>query len=431
MRRALLSLPFAALLLGCPNTPAGHGGAGGTTTVTVTSDAGLSGICALPGTVAFTGGGTVTVPGGSPSWPSLAFLHLPQGFCAHYFGKVGNARNMRFAPGGELFVASPTMLTTGNGQGGQDAIVVLPDDDHDGVADTPVSFLTGLTATQGMMFSPGWFYYQDGKKFLKVPYASGDRAPSAAGTVVVDVEYFYYPLHWPKGIDQADDGTIYISNGGDQAQQCVEPELFTGGILKIDGTAGGAQVAQGLRNPMSVRCQKGHNKCFATEMAKDYTAGAGGREKIIPIHQGDDWGFPCCASQNIPYTDVPSGTDCSKVTPENVSFFIGDSPFSLAFAPSTWPSPYAGSAIVALHGAAGNWVGTRVVAIATDPSTGDLVAGSNLDRKDMGGMSDFVTGWDDGQQDYGRAASVEFSTDGRLFVANDQTGVIFWVAPIP
>jgi glucose/arabinose dehydrogenase len=428
MRRILLSFSFAALLFGCPSSPRGQGGA---TTTTAASDAGLSGPCALPGSVAFTASGTVTVPGGSTSWSSLAFLHLPMGFCAHYFGNVGNARNMRFAPGGELFVASPTGITTGDGPNGQNAIVILPDDGPDGTAGAPINFLTGLVYTQGMMFVPGWFYYQDQKQFLKIPYASGDHAPSTdAGTVVVDVEYFVDQLHWPKGIDQADDGTIYISNGGDQAQPCVEPELFTGGILKIDGSADGAQVASGLRNAISVRCQKGHDNCFATEMAKDYTGAEGGREKLIPIRQGDDWGFPCCASQNVPYGDSPSGTDCSKVTPESVSFVIGDSPFSLAFAPSTWPSPYAGSAVVALHGAAGNWVGTRVVAVATDPTTGALVAGTNLGGRDTGGMSDFATGWDDGTQAHGRPDSVEFSSDGRLFIANDENGDIFWVAPI-
>jgi glucose/arabinose dehydrogenase len=353
------------------------------------------------------------------------------GFCAHYYGTVGNARNMRVAPGGELFVASPTGLTTGNGPSGQSAILVLPDDDGDGVADANLTFLSNLVYTQGMMFAPGLFYYQDDKQFLTIPYASGDRKPSAAGSVAVDVSYFHDTLHWPKGIDQADDGTIYISNGGTQTQPCVEPALFTGGILKIDGSDDGAKVAQGLRNPMSIRCQKGHNKCFVTEMAKDYTGGGGGREKLLPIRQGDDWGFPCCASRNIPYTDAPTGTDCSKIAPEGVSFIIGDSPFSLAFAPSTWPAPYAGSALVALHGAYGGWAGTRVVAVATDPATGDLVSGSNLNGNDSGGMSDFATGWADGTQAHGRAASVEVSSDGRLFIANDQNGVIFWVAPMP
>src|ERR1700735_2012238 len=78
-------------------------------------DAGIAHPCSLPGSVQFTANGVVTVPGGQTSWPRLAFLHLPAGFCAHYYGNVGNARQLRFAPGGELFVASPTTASTGGG----------------------------------------------------------------------------------------------------------------------------------------------------------------------------------------------------------------------------------------------------------------------------------------------------------------------------
>jgi glucose/arabinose dehydrogenase len=42
---------------------------------------------------------------------------------------------------------------------------------------------------------------------------------------------------------------------------------------------------------------------------------------------------------------------------------------------------------------------------------------------------DFATGWDDGRQDRGRPADVTFAPDGRLFVANDVTGEMVWIAP--
>src|SRR5436305_287140 len=52
----------------------------------------ITGACQLPGSVQFTASGTVILPGGDASWPSLSFLHLPNGFCAHYFATVPNAR---------------------------------------------------------------------------------------------------------------------------------------------------------------------------------------------------------------------------------------------------------------------------------------------------------------------------------------------------
>jgi glucose/arabinose dehydrogenase len=441
--RRLAFFPSAVLLLvACTSNGGSSSGTGdsssstGTTTFTE-PDGSILHPCTLPGSVQFTDEGTLVLPGAEAGDPDLSFLHLPVGFCAHYFGTVGDARQLRFAPGGELFVASPTMLTTGGNAGaGASSIVVLPDDNHDGRADTTLTFLGNLPSTQGLMFIPGFFYYQNGTQIMRVPYATGDRMPSGASQPVVNITYYSSPLHWPKPMDMADDGSIFIGNGGDQGETCVTPHPFHGGIRKIDGTTtnatDGTPVAQGFRNPIAIRCLQGHDTCFALELALDYSAGQGGREKLVPIRTGDDWGFPCCASQNTPYEGSPSGTDCSKVTPETVSWLIGDTPFGLAFAPSTWPGMWSGVAIATTHGAAGTWVGARVVAIAMDPTTGMPKPGTDnvSPEQDQGSMTDFATGWDDGTLAHGRPAAVEFSDDGRLFVANDNNGVIFWIAPL-
>ena len=391
--------------------------------------------CQLPGAVQFTAAGPVTVPGGSSSWPSLSFLHLPNGFCAHYFGTVGNARQLRFAPGGELFVASPTQATTGGGPNGLAAIVALPDDNLDGVADAPSTFLSGLPATQGLLFANGYFYYQNNVKIMRLPYATGQRVASGTPDQVADIAVYISTLHWPKTLDIADDGTIYVGNGGDQTEACDPAHPFHGGILQIDpapgADPGGIQVAKGLRNPITVRCAPGHDRCFALELAKDFTGGDGGvgREKLIPIHAGDDWGFPCCATQGTPYAGTPAGTDCSGVVAETNGFVIGDTPFGLDFEEGHWPAPWTGQAIVATHGSSGVWFGARIVAIPMD-STSGLPQQSSDTGGANAGMTDFATGWDDGTLSHGRPASVVFSTDGRLFVANDNNGVIFWIAPM-
>jgi glucose/arabinose dehydrogenase len=188
-------------------------------------------------------------------------------------------------------------------------------------------------------------------------------------------------------------------------------------------------VAKGFRNPIAIRCQRGHNRCFALELAKDYTYGQGGREKLVPIRQGDDWGFPCCATKSFPYQGSPPGTNCSSVAAEGNSWFIGDTPFGVDFEPGFWPAPWTRQVFVATHGAAGSWVGARIVAIPTD-ATGMPMPSTNKDNQGVGtGMVDFATGWDDHTTSHGRPAAVTFSPDGRLFVANDSNGVIFWIAP--
>jgi glucose/arabinose dehydrogenase len=416
-------LAFAAiLLLGCSNGEKPPADAG-------PPDSGIKNPCSLPGSVQFTASGKNVVPGGGDG-PSLDWLSLPVGFCAHYYGNVGNARQLRFAPGGELFVASPTTGTTGGGQNGQSAIVVLPDDNHDGLADSPITFLSGLPSTQGMMFTKDHFYYQDAVRILRIPYKAGDRAPTDTGEEVANISYYSSGLHWPKAMDVTDDGTIYVGNGGDQGELCVEPHPVHGAVLALDGSSNGKPIAQGLRNPIAVRCSRGHNRCFALELAKDYTASEGGREKMILIHEGDDWGFPCCATKDLPYKDTFAAgktPDCSKVVAEDNAFLIGDTPFGLDFEGGFWPGQWNGRAYVANHGAAGTWTGARIVAIPMDAATGLPKPSSNTSGSNTG-MDDFATGWDDGTLQHGRPAAVAFSPDGRLFVASDTTGMIFWIA---
>src|SRR5262249_53581393 len=145
--------------------------------------------------------------------------------------------------GGELFVASPTKATTGGGPGGQAAIVVLPDDDGDGVADTASTFLDHLPATQGLLFANDHFYYQNSTQIWRIPYRVGDRVPSTDKELVADVTIFYSDLHWPKTLDRADDGTIYVSNGANDGDACISGRPFQGGVLKVDGSPGGTPVA--------------------------------------------------------------------------------------------------------------------------------------------------------------------------------------------
>jgi glucose/arabinose dehydrogenase len=419
---------LAALASACHSNDSDHSTPQQPTPEAGPVDASITKFCDLPGSVQSTKSGTVSVPGSNTS--QLSFLHLPVGFCAHYFGNVPNARQLRFAPGGELFVASPTTGTTGGGANGKQAVQVLPDDNGDGYADTQRTFLSGLPSTQGLLFTDGYFYYQDSTKILRVAYHSGDRAPSAPSEVVADIQVYSSELHWPKVLDQADDGTIYVGNGGDQGEGCNEPHPFHGGILKLDPSMAGTQVAKGFRNPIAIRCEHGKNLCFATELARDYSEDFGGREKLVPIRTGDDWGFPCCATKGVPFPEA-TGADCSTVTSEDAAFLIGDTPFGLDFERGKWPAPFGGAAFVALHGAAGTWHGARLVAVAIDPRTGLPLPGSDLEAGiSTGSVADFGTGWDDGTHDHGRPAAVEFAADGRLFVGDDYNGDIFWIAPL-
>jgi glucose/arabinose dehydrogenase len=393
--------------------------------------AGLGPLCGLPGSVVWMRGAPAVVSGGTG--PDLRWLKVPDGFCVHYFANVPETRLVRFAPNGDLFVASPSAPCAGGAGGGYGSIVVLPDDNHDGVADTTLHYKDGLGSTQGLLFLGGYLYYQDGTKVMRTPYVSGNRkAPSSAQTLI-DVTVYDSMLHWPKAIGADDQGNIFVTNGGDQGDSCdpaaSEPNRpFHGGILRIDGSPGGALVAKGLRNPIGLRCKKGTGTCFGLELARDFAPDQGSREKLFPVKQGDDWGYPCCATRDAPYTDILPAPNCSGVAAENTSFIIDHTPFDLDFEPGQWPGSWKARTMVVLHGYVGTWIGARIIGIASDPKTGWPVPSSEANPD--GSFTDFATGWDDGTRAHGRPATVTFAPDGRLFVGNDINGDILWIAPV-
>jgi glucose/arabinose dehydrogenase len=340
-------------------------------------------------------------------------------------------------------------------------IAVLPDDDKDGLADKVVTFFPNAAAgqpsiasTQGLMFANGYFYFQDGLQtagstqnaygiyIRRVPFQPGDRAPSGTVATVGTITAPQASEHWPKMLDVAKDGTIYVTNASGQTEACwskASPNYvqYFGSIFTLNADGSTTPVASGFRNPIALRCEKDHDVCLVAELGLDGSGSTGGREKLLPVRQGDNWGYPCCATQNVPYSsvtylDTSKTPDCSGVAPENVSFTIGHTPFGLDYETGKWPMPWTNRVFVTLHGDVGTFYGARVVAVALDATTGLPLPASELDASSANpdNLLDFATGWDDLKQDHGRPAAIAFAPDGRLFVGDDWLGVIVWMAPI-
>jgi glucose/arabinose dehydrogenase len=391
-----------AALVGCPSPPAPDA-----TTVDTGQPSDASDIVSMR--PPFCAG-----PGSPPDG-----ITLPPGFCARTFAHVQHARVIRFAPGGELFVASPNTPTSGYGGAGPEPsrIAVIPDDDHDGLGDTPVTFLANVDACHALLFAHDALYYSVGTQILRMAYTSGQRTPAAA-VVIANLTDGASFVHWPHTLDVADDGTVLVSRGGNEIGSCPASRPPMGAVIALDGTLQGHVLATGLRNPMYLRCQHTRGRCYANELTGDFWDAIGGVEKLILVRDGDDWGYPCCVTRGHSIPDA--GTDCTTIASGEHALTLHDTPFGMDFEPGRWPAPWTGALVIALHGSFNTWVGTRVVTIATDPSTGEP----------MGLPVDFATGWDDGRRDHGRPSDVVFAPDGRLFVANDITGEIIWIAPV-
>jgi len=371
-------------------------------------------------------------------------IKVPEGFCVREFTTtpVYETRVMRFAPNGDLFIAAPSEGTPGGAIGGPGAIVVLADDDHDGRADATVTYAGAMNArvsdctqsetnsadlacVHGLAFADGFLYYTRSNEVRRFAYARGDRRSSSPdGELVATLFEGERPtsLRWTHTVDVRSDGHVLVSRGRLEGSQCSPEEMAIGAVFELDVARGlpatPALVSDGFRNPMYLRCRAGCGDCYANELSGDGWSGIGGHEKLVLLRPNTHWGFPCCVARNNP---APNGTadQCAGLDTEHVTVPLHDTPFGLDFETGKFGAPYTYGVFSALHGSSAGWAGTGVSWAPTDPVT----------HLPTGTYQPFATGWALQGKLHGRATDLTFAPDGRLFVGDDVSGRIFWIAP--
>lgn len=377
--------------------------------------------------------------------PPAPGLSVPPEFCIREFttAPVTEARVMRFAPNGDLFLAAPTMNTPGGAGGGAGAILVLPDDNGDGVADSVLTFAGGsprsggsncaglevdpanLACVHGLVFSGGYLYFTRSDEVRRVPYTQGARAapPGPSELVATLGGAGINDIRWTHTLEQTKDGSLWVSRGRFDSSTCSTTEMQSGAIfaLNVQGNATlpvtPELVANGFRNPMYLRCSPAHcGDCYANELSGDGWDGVGGREKLVLLEKkGESWGYPCCVQRGVA-APAAGLADCSKVGLELVAIPLHDTPFGFDFDRGAFPGDYKHGVFAALHGVVTSFGGSGVVWMRTDP----------LSLRPTGETTMFVHGFG---KPIGRATDVTFAPDGRMFIADDTSGKIYWVAP--
>jgi glucose/arabinose dehydrogenase len=367
-------------------------------------------------------------------------LVVPPEFCAREFTTtpIIEARVLRFAPNGDLFVAAPSMQTVGGAAGGPGSIVVLPDDDHDGRADAVIDFagrfLAGnggcdplevdpasLACVHGLAFVGNYVYFTRSNEVRRLPYVQGMRVSTEPSELVAKLGGGTTPpMRWTHTLELGADGTLYVSRGRFDSSECSADERKKGAVLALPLERPlplTAEIAaEGFRNPMYLRCAPNScGDCYANELSGDSWDREKGREKLAPFGKKvESWGFPCCVSKGVASPSWQS-QDCTYAATEVVAIPLHDTPFGLDFERGVFPAPYQHGIFSALHGVFTSFGGTGVVWMKTDPAS----------LRPTGEIKMFASGF----PPRARATDVAFAPDGRMFVGDDTTGKIFWVAP--
>jgi glucose/arabinose dehydrogenase len=372
---------------------------------------------------------------------------VPGGFCLRKFASINVPRTMVFAPNGDLFVAAPSAGTAGGASGGPGGVILMTDDNKDGVAEM-ANFAGGLADVHGIAVGDGYLYFTTQMAVWRTPYTAGQRLEDVTKRENLGLpSNFGQGYRWTHGLARSVGGTLYASRGDQGA--CTT--AVGGGEISSIGMGRKTLVAGGFRNPMYLRCHYKDELCAATELGEDGQPGA--KEKLVALRPDGDFGYPCCQGNERPtlgaQDQIKNGAlpanRCTTVRKEDASFVLSDTPFGFDWERDMWPEPYRGAVFVALHGSFYTrpaWSGARIVFARVDPTT----------HMPIEGWRDFVGGFGCGKGErccdaipekdrllipgcqiagsvLDRPSEVAFAPDGRMFFADDQGGGVYWIAP--
>ncbi len=385
------------------------------------------GICSIPNVGCANAADMAAVPAVLP-------LTLPAGFVVNIYAKLdgGGAeyftgpRMMAFDRNGNLFVSS----------GRSNRVIMLPDINHDGIAETPVLVSDRLNAPNGLAFigddllianEDGVVRLSQKKGIWSLPQPFISNLPSGGHTL--------------KTIKLGPDHFLYL-NVGSSCNVCVENDPMRATILRytIDGKPAGALEtmgrhapspiwSRGLRNSQGFAWQPKTGAMYATNNGADMRSDKKGgkvNDELPPEHlniiePGKHYGWPYCwgdstASTLVQDPNFISDPDfCKTATPPAMTLTSHSTPIGITFLDKTnFPAEYKDDAIVALHG---SWnrkelSGYKLVRIK-------FKDGHPID------VVDFATGWLKNHEAWGRPVDVIVGTDGALYVSDDRSGMIY------
>jgi glucose/arabinose dehydrogenase len=338
-------------------------------------------------------------------------LSVPPDYELALYAEVPQVRMLLATPRGDLIASIPR----------QDKVVLLArDKDDDGRPDAVRDLLTGVPRAHGLALSPdGWLYVGAASAIGRV------RFDVASGTTAGSLEYVVQGLpeggnHWTRNVGIGPDGRLYVTVGS-SCNACVEEDERRAAMLRYEPDGSGFRLyARGLRNAVDFAWRPASGELYATDNGRDLLGDDFPPCELNRIVPGGDYGWPVANGDRVPDPDNGAGQAerIAASIPPAFSFPAHNAPLGITFlAHPSQPPSHQGAAIVALHG---SWNRTQ--------KDGYKVVALHWDERGAIRSEDFVTGFLDGEEVFGRPVDVvEAPNSGTIFVSDDYAGVIYAV----
>ena len=345
-----------------------------------------------------------------PAFADLSRLRLPEGFSIRTLtADAPEARQMALSADGTLFVGTRR----------QGDVYAIPN----ALTAKPSKVLTlasGLKLPNGVALDGVDLYVAEVNRILRFPgiqpwVDAGGKSPPPHEVVTDRLPDKTH--HGWKYIKFGPDGQLYVPVGA-PCNICLSEDPRFAALLRMDPKTGSATIyASGIRNTVGFAWHPATEELWFSDNGRDRMGDDVPPEEInVASRPGQHFGYPFLHGSGI--LDPRFGDDAPNLefTPPRLEIQAHAAALGLDFhTHDQFPPRYRGALFIAEHG---SWnrsakVGYQVSAVTFEDGEPRYAP--------------FITGWLEGERQWGRPVDVLAAPDGSLLISDDQQGAIYQV----
>lgn len=335
----------------------------------------------------------------------LTYLRAPAGFEIVLFADDLKAPRMLKKVDAGLLVSLPH----------EGRVLLLRDDDQDGVAEQRISLVDGLKQPHGIDSKGGWLYIAETDAVGRIAFDPRQGATHGEYTRLV-TGLPHGKGHWTRTLKIGPDGWLYVTVGS-SCNACIETEPERAAMFRMRLDGSDKQLyATGLRNSVDFDWSPADGGLYATDNSRDWLGDDFPPDELNKIVKNGFYGWPYANADKIPDPDFGEGRQAliAQSRAPSFEFRAHNAPLGIRFLRYQDNAAYQHSALVALHG---SW--------NRSSKDGYKVVSLHWDANGAIRAKDFMTGFLQGEQVQGRPVGIEEGADGDIYISDDYAGLIY------